>query len=210
MRAGVHRCVQHLTECADRGRPARDYVWLTGFLGAWFVLFLGVWIGFAFAEWVAAFPDEGPPVPVVDHDERVDTRSGWDLFSFILRRNLSVYLLLLLGLASAGLVTFVVLLGNGIAVGQVIGLAKSSGISNGMLADLLITHGVLELGAFCIAGAVGFQGFLLAIGRTNFDREALRTLRPGLVLGFGVVALAVAAAIEAFVTASLAESGHGT
>lgn len=125
------------------------------------------------------------------------------VFLFILGRNSAVYIWLLFGLLSAGAVTFVVLLYNGIQLGFTIGFALQSGMGGGVLADLLLTHGVLELGAFFVAGAVGFQGFHLARGWLRGRRESVKALRLGSVLLFGACALTSAAAIEAFITSRL-------
>ena len=131
-----------------------------------------------------------------------------DLFLLILGRNLAVYVWLLTGLVSAGATTFAVLLYNGVGLGQAIGFAAWLGLPAGAIADLLLPHGMLELGAFCIGGAVGFQGFRLALGAHRPSWESVKALRLGLVLAFGVCALALAAAVEASVTAELAAS-HG-
>ena len=123
---------------------------------------------------------------------------------FILGRNTAVYLWLLTGLLSAGAVTFVVLLYNGIQLGLTIGFAQQAGMPAGVMTDLLLTHGVLELGAFFVAGAVGFQGFRLATGWSRLGRASFSALRLGTVLLFGLCALTGAAAIETFVTPQLA------
>lgn len=126
------------------------------------------------------------------------------VFLFILGRNTAVYLWLLTGLLSAGAVTFVVLLYNGIQLGLTIGFAQQAGMPAGVMTDLLLTHGVLELGAFFVAGAVGFQGFRLATGWSRLGRASFSALRLGTVLLFGLCALTGAAAIETFVTPQLA------
>lgn len=125
------------------------------------------------------------------------------VFLFILGRNTAVYLWLLTGLLSAGAVTFVVLLYNGIQLGLTIGFAQQAGMPAGVMTDLLLTHGVLELGAFFVAGAVGFQGLRLATGWSRMGRASFSALRLGTVLLFGLCALTGAAAIETFVTPQL-------
>lgn len=180
--------------------------WLATFAMACLVLSAGMAMGHAFAMWMDTLPvGRLTQVDLVATTAPADDRSGWSLFAFILRNNLAVYLLLLFGLVSAGAVTFVILLGNGIALGQVIGLARLSGMSNGTLVELLLPHAVLELGALCVAGAVGFQGFRLVLGLSTVEGLSLRSLRLGLVLGFGVCALTTAAGVEAFVTAEFAK-----
>lgn len=130
-------------------------------------------------------------------------REAWGLFAFVLSRNLTVYVWLLTGILCAGVSTFLVLAGNGLMLGQVVGAGVASGLPAGALADLLLTHGVLEVGALCIAGAVGFQGLWLAQHWSRGGWSALRALRLGWVLAFGAAALAVAAGVEAFVTTEL-------
>lgn len=130
-------------------------------------------------------------------------RQAWDLFAFVLTRNLTVYLWLLTGILCAGVSTFLVLAGNGLMLGQVVGAGVASGLPAGALADLLLTHGVLEIGALCIAGAVGFQGLWLALHWSRGGWSAVRALRLGWVLAFGLAALTVAAGVEAFVTTGL-------
>lgn len=146
-----------------------------------------------------------PPQDAGEAAAAEQARGGADatVFWFILGRNSAVYIWLLFGLLSAGTVTFVVLLYNGIQLGFTIGFALQSGMGGGVLADLLLTHGVLELGAFFVAGAVGFQGFRLARGWLGGRRESVKALRLGLVLLFGACALTSSAAIEAFITSRL-------
>lgn len=135
---------------------------------------------------------------------QAEDEAALDVFLFIYGRNATVYIWLLAGLLSAGVVTFLVLVSNGLALGQTIALATQSGASFGRVMDLILPHGVLEFGAFCIAGAIGFQGFKLAVGRVEWS--AVRTYRLGWVFAFGVIALAVAAGVEAVITADIAAS----
>ena len=132
------------------------------------------------------------------------TKSKPALFAFIFGRNVSVYVWLLAGLLSAGTVTFALLLGNGLILGHTIGLALATGMSPDALWTLLLPHGVLEIGTFCIAGAVGFQGFNLVSRPGRTDWSAIKALRLGLVLAYGVAALAVAAALETYLTGAFA------
>ena len=180
-----------------------------GFCWATLVLLLGGLAGLAIADWIGAMPVETMPDIRAEFPVAAAERSDWELFLFILRRNVTVFVMLLLGVVSAGSVTIVVLLGNGIAIGQLIGYAKSAGMSNADLAGLLLPHGVLELGTLCVAGAVGLQGIRLAFGIRALGWESLKSLRIGAVMVFGLAALTVAAGIEAFVTVEIAESLRG-
>lgn len=137
-------------------------------------------------------------------DAGANEQTSWELFTFILGRNLTVYVWLLTGILCAGVSTFFVLAGNGLALGHTIGSAVAAGLPASGLADLLLTHGVLEVGVLCVAGAVGFQGLSLVLHWSESGWQAVRQLQLGKVLGFGVAALALAAGVEAFVTADLA------
>lgn len=195
--------------------PMRKDDWMGSFCCAVGVLLIGLAAGIGIAEWVnsmpaAPLPPPQPPQPPQPAQPaqpvEVADKSSWELFAFILRRNLTVFVMLLFGIVSAGVVTIVVLIGNGIAIGQLVGFAKEAGLSNFAVANLLLPHGVLELGALCVAGAVGLRGVRFARRLSSLDWTCLKSLRLGLVLAFGVGALTVAAGIEAFVTAEIAES----
>lgn len=169
---------------------------------------VGIGIAHRIERMALADADHALPYATPHEVEEAGTEKQADgsdatVFLFILGRNSAVYIWLLFGLLSAGAVTFVVLLYNGIQLGFTIGFALQSGMGGGVLADLLLTHGVLELGAFFVAGAVGFQGFRLARGWLGGRRESVKALRLGLVLLFGACALTSAAAIEAFITSRL-------
>lgn len=182
--------------------------WVGYFFAAVFLLMVGLAAGIGIAEWINAMPAESPLPVSADRPPRAEP-VGWELFTFILRRNMTVFLMLLLGVVSAGLVTIVVLLGNGLAVGQLIGFARVSGMSQVDVAYLLLPHGVLELGALCVAGAVGLRGIPFAFGIRAVERSSFVALRLGTVLVFGFGALAAAAGVEAFVTVEIAESLRG-
>ena len=192
-------------------------MWSGLFALASVVWFSGMAIGYFIVDWTSRMPIDMALADIVRGADGVDLgkaekatpvvrESPLDLFVFFLGRNFAVYVCLLAGLLSAGAITFLVLLANGILLGQAIGFAVWSGLPVGALADLLLPHGVLEVGTFFIAGAVGFQGFALAMRRSRQNWESIKALRLGLVLGYGLGALAVAAAVEAVVTAELAHT----
>lgn len=185
------------------------YHWFGNFCCAVAVLLIGLASGMGIADWINSMPTEGLPSMGAFRPDESEDRSSWELFAFILRRNMTVFVVLLFGLVSAGIVTVVVLLGNGIAIGQLIGFAKGAGMSNVAVANLLLPHGVLELGVLCVAGAVGLQGTRIALRLPTLDRACLKSLHLGLVLAYGLASLSVAAGIEAFVTADYADSLRG-
>lgn len=152
----------------------------------------------------AAFAAAAPtPEPLREQPAPVAARSEWATFIYILGRNSAVYIWLLAGLCSVGAVTFAVLAYNGVQLGITIGLALQAGVPGGQLVDLLLPHGVLEMGAFFVAGAVGFQGARLG-SWSRHGWDFVKSLRLGSVLVFGLAALTCAAAVEAFVTLRMA------
>lgn len=182
-------------------------------LFAWrwtFALACLVWLGgTALGYSIMASAGEFSPLEAETADASAAEKAGeemksWHLFAFILGRNGMVYCWLLTGLLCGGVSTFLVLAGNGLVLGQAIGAATASGMPPGAVVDLLLTHGVLEVGTFCVAGAVGFQGLWLLLHWAKSGRQAVRQLRLGWVFAFGAVALTAAAGVEAFVTADLA------
>ena len=127
----------------------------------------------------------------------------------IFGRNLAVYLWLLCGLVSCGLTTAALLAFNGVALGQIAGFALGAGMPIERLALLTLPHAIPELGAFLLAGAVGLRGpaVLSAWFNGASGRAALAGVwRPA---AWGVLVIAVAAAIEVFVTVPIARAGVG-
>ena len=186
--------------------------WRSTFALACLVWLGGTAVGYAVmasanaeAPWPESPPAEGSAEAAVQpEDAGADEETPWELFTFILGRNLTVYVWLLTGVLCAGVSTFFVLAGNGLALGHTIGIAVAAGLPASGLADLLLTHGVLEVGVLCVAGAVGFQGLSLVLHWSGSGWRAVRQLQLGKVLGFGLAALTLAAGVEAFVTAELA------
>jgi len=115
--------------------------------------------------------------------------------------NLGVCLLLFLGGASFGVVTGLVLAVNGLLIGMVTEIVRQE---QGLLyvAAALLPHGVFEVPAFLIAGALG-----LLLGRELFaewygkgDAAALAMPLSDLFLRTVIPLLAAAAIVEAFIT----------
>ena len=197
--------------------------WTSAFALAALVWLGGMAVGFWVVDWASGQPAEMIELPqellrnadvveAANAEHAIAEKSPLHVFLFILGRNLSVYLWLLAGLLSAGAITFLVLLFNGVILGQTIGFAAWHGISAGTIGDLLLPHGVLEMGTFCIAGAVGFQGPRLLREWSRHGWAVVKALRLGLVLAFGAAALAVAAGVEAVLVkdlAQLASAGRG-
>ncbi len=124
------------------------------------------------------------------------------LFLEIAGRNATVFALLLTGLITAGVSAALVLALNGVALGLLVGSALSAGRDAYVLATLLVPHGLIEMAALGVAGAVGLRGWPVArralhTGGPGLPRE-LATLRGPMLFGF--IALLLAAVIESTVT----------
>lgn len=200
-------------ESAAGARIGRGLVpinWTRAFLLACAVWLGGMAAGYALVEWSRGLPMEMPawsePASPSAETEHAGRKHGASLFLFIFGRNVAVYCWLLAGLLTAGASTFLVLLTNGVMLGQTIGFAEGAGAAPGDIAGLLLPHGLLEVGALCIAGAVGLQGLRLMLRWSQGGWQTVKRLRLGLVAAYGVLALAVAAGIETFVTGAIAES----
>jgi uncharacterized membrane protein SpoIIM required for sporulation/uncharacterized RDD family membrane protein YckC len=104
--------------------------------------------------------------------------------------------------ATAGVLTCVVLVSNGLSIGAVLGLYESKGILS-LIAAFIAPHGVLELFAICLAGAAGLlvgAGMLLPGDRTR-RRAIVENARRAIVLVAGAaLLLCIAGPIEGFVS----------
>ena len=203
--------------------PARFWaVSLVVVVGCW-ALGAAVGLGFSVSNRPAA--PSGVPLPHVDAPGDADQAqaagtprpaasgprpTGKELYFGILGRNLSVYVWLLSGVACLGISTVVVLLFNGIHFGQIVGFALGAGATARSIAWLTAPHGILELSAFFLAASVGILGPRLAMAwfgqRDGFGGELRSLIRLWPLTLAGAVAVALAAAIEAYVTLPLARS----
>jgi stage II sporulation protein M len=126
---------------------------------------------------------------------------GLVLFAKIFLNNLEACVLLFLGGASLGLITLLIISLNGIVIGGVTGIV---GTERGLpfMAAAILPHGLFEIPAFIIAGALG-----LSLARALWDEfrgsgdvaaEGMRLGRTFLSIVLPLVL--IAAAIEVFVT----------
>lgn len=129
--------------------------------------------------------------------------------TFILTNNTRVFLLLVVGAVTAGLLTFFTLALNGFIVGYVITpIVAEEGIAFVLLG--LLPHGVPELLAFFVAGGVAFRTVVGVFEKLRgnrdviYGREGWRQV--GVFLAVAWVILAVAAVIEAYVTVAILET----
>jgi uncharacterized membrane protein SpoIIM required for sporulation len=122
----------------------------------------------------------------------------------IFTNNIGVAFLALAGGMTAGVLTALSLLYNGMTIGVVFGLAVGAGQS-GVAVQLLVPHGVLELSCIVVAGSTGFRlaRAIVSPGRAR-RADALRAVAPRAgETALGVAAwLVLAGLIEGFVTPS--------
>lgn len=181
---------------------ARFRRWFGGYyLAAVFVFALGVGLGVAL---VVATDLGGLSELVEDLDSMFPDRLT---FWIILQNNLVAVGVTALGLVSFGLVAVVSLLLNGFVVGVVVAMAAREEMLLTAL-TLIVPHGLLELAAFWLIGALSFRvthrfvNYLRGMDETPITRQELFEI--GVLLGVAALAIVVAAWIEATVTMEIA------
>lgn len=122
--------------------------------------------------------------------------------SGIIANNVQVTFAAFAGGVTAGLLTVLMLVMNGVSMGSVVGLYASKGIVR-LLVAFVAPHGVLELFAICVAGG---GAFLIAAGmlipgarprRRAIVENAQRAIR---LIGVSTLLLIVAGTLEGFVS----------
>jgi uncharacterized membrane protein SpoIIM required for sporulation/uncharacterized RDD family membrane protein YckC len=122
--------------------------------------------------------------------------------SSIVANNVQVSFAAFAGGLTAGLLSAVLLIGNGISFGSVIGLYVSKGIGRLLLA-FVAPHGVLELFAICVAGGGGFllAAALLIPGARTRRRALVENGRRAVrLIGASTFLLLVAGTLEGFIS----------
>lgn len=133
-----------------------------------------------------------------------------DSFWFFLSHNVPLLVLSSLGALTGGVVTMVLVLFNGLLLGNLLSAARSEGIlQEGLVA--VLPHAPFEVPAILLAGAVGFMPVSvvarLALGKTVSLKTELRDALTLLVAALSLVTLA--AMVEAWITPSLIEWMNG-
>ncbi len=122
--------------------------------------------------------------------------------SRIVTNNVQVTFAAFAGGVTAGLLTFLLLVLNGISLGSVVGLYVSKGIGSLLLA-FVAPHGVLELFAICVAGGGGFllaSGMLLPGARTRARALVENGRRAIRLIAASTFLLVLAGALEGFIS----------
>lgn len=122
--------------------------------------------------------------------------------SGIVANNVQVTFAAFAGGITAGLITILLLVFNGVSMGSVVGLYISKGIGTLLLA-FVAPHGVLELFAICVAAGGGLllaAGLLLPGERTRHDALVENGRRAVRLLAASTLLLVVAGTLEGFVS----------
>jgi uncharacterized membrane protein SpoIIM required for sporulation len=122
--------------------------------------------------------------------------------SRIVANNVQISFAAFAGGITAGLLTALLLVTNGISFGSVIGLYVSKGIGLLLLA-FVAPHGVLELSAICVAGGAGFllaAALLLPGARTRRRALVENSRRAIRLVAVSTMLLLVAGAIEGLIS----------
>ncbi|MDB4882528.1 MAG: protein of unknown function transrane, partial [Gemmatimonadetes bacterium] len=120
----------------------------------------------------------------------------------IIANNVQVTFAAFAGGVTAGLVTVLLLVSNGISMGSVVGLYTSKGIGRLLLA-FVAPHGVLELFAICVAGGAAFliAGGMLLPGERSRRRALIENGQRAIrLIGVSTLLLLVAGTLEGFVS----------
>ena len=132
---------------------------------------------------------------------QISTKDGLDMFSKLFANNLEACVLLFLGGASFGILTIFIMSLNGIMIGAIMEIVHTDH-SPIFVAAAILPHGIFEIPAFIIAGALGI---LLAqslneewYGSGDAAVDARRYVR--IFLLYVLPLVAVAAYVEAFIT----------
>lgn len=178
--------------------PPRVRGWVPYVAGAGLTMVLVGILGFA----VGAESSPAASLPVREAGTAPPALGIADVFS----HNAAIAVRAALGIVTFGVYTVWVLLFNGFIIGAVVADAAER---NGMAWALLgiLPHGIVELPAFWLAGAIGYRWLAFVWKLANGDRD--RIAGPWLLLeslaltGLSLALLFVAAIIEVTVTAPL-------
>ncbi|WP_306054636.1 stage II sporulation protein M [Natronococcus wangiae] len=129
--------------------------------------------------------------------------------SFFIAQNTPPFLVAILGGLTLGLVTALIMVFNGVLVGN-LAIVTGLEVGFGPIVALLVPHGIFELPALFIASGVGFRFLHRTVQRIAGSRDSLFTraylYRTTLLVVFGWLLLALAAFVEAYLTTVIAEA----
>jgi stage II sporulation protein M len=132
---------------------------------------------------------------------QISDTNPFDMFTKLFANNLEACLLLFLGGASFGIFTIFIMSLNGIVIGAIMEIVHHDH-SPAFVAAAILPHGIFEVPAFIIAGALGVQLAQSLIsewyGQVDAAAGAYRSAR--IFVMYVLPLLVTAAAVEAFIT----------
>ena len=132
---------------------------------------------------------------------QMDGQDPFDMFVKLFANNLEACILLFLGGASFGILTIFIMSLNGIVIGAVMEIV-SKDHSPLFVAAALIPHGIFEIPAFIISGALGIllAQTLIAEWYGQGDTAVAACAFARMFIAFVLPLVLIAAGVEAFIT----------
>jgi len=132
---------------------------------------------------------------------QMDNTNPYDMCVKLFFNNLQACILLFLGGATFGILTIFIMSINGIVIGAIMEIVHQDH-STLFVAAALLPHGIFEIPAFIIAGALGIVLAQSLIGEwyKGEDAGAVATSLGRLFLLYVLPLITIAACVEAFIT----------
>ncbi|WP_263021067.1 stage II sporulation protein M [Natronobiforma cellulositropha] len=132
---------------------------------------------------------------------------------FFIAQNTPPFLLSIFGAVTVGVLTLVIMVINGILVGNVV-VSVGGDVGFAIVIASIVPHGIFELPALFVAAGVGFRLLHRFVQRVTGAREAFVTksslYRTGVFVCFAWLVLVLAAFVEAYVTLWLVDLLFGS
>jgi len=133
--------------------------------------------------------------------DQITGKDSAEIFVHLFFNNLEVCLLLFLGGASFGILTIFIMSLNGILIGAIMEIVRKDH-SVAFVAAAILPHGIFEIPAFILSGALGIMLAQSLIAEwyfgTDTNTDAQKFAR--LFILYALPLIAIAAFIEAFIT----------
>jgi stage II sporulation protein M len=132
---------------------------------------------------------------------QMDSTNPYDMFAKIFANNLEACILLFLGGATLGILTVFIMSLNGIVIGAIMELVSKDHTPL-FVAAAILPHGIFEIPAFILAGAIGIllARSLIAEWYSGNDAAADARRFGRLFVLYILPLVAIAAFVEAFIT----------
>ena len=132
---------------------------------------------------------------------QMDGQNPYDMFVKLFANNLEACILLFLGGASFGILTIFIMSLNGIVIGAIMEMVSKEH-SALFVAAAILPHGIFEIPAFIISGALGIllAQSLIAEWYGSSDTAEAAKAYASMFLYFVLPLVLIAASVEAFIT----------